>query len=960
MSCAPPENQGSPAADPLLGRVLAGSYRLEERLGRGAMGTVYRAAHTLFKQSFAVKVLHPELAEDDDVRRRFLQEAQALALFSHKNAVAVRHCGEEQGLVFLAMDLCRGETLESVLARSGALPEPRVVDLALQMLAALDEAHRSGIVHRDLKPANVMVESKPGGGETAHVLDFGLARILTAGREGATSRVSTLGEVVGTVAYMSPEQAMGQDLDGRSDLFSLGVMLFEMVEGRHPFLGGTMASVITRVLEADPLAATSHAPRRASEGLARVLGHALQKDPAQRFRDAAAFAAALRHVKAGREIDKPYDARGVARTRLRRKRVLLAAVGALLVVGLAWGGSLLLTSSDREAQATAVEIRATAERALAVGRWREGAGALEELLARGEATPEDRLRLVEARIALKDPDADRDLAALERLLPPGPRVHVLRGRFLHRVKQDPERALEAFAGALVRDRGSLEAREARLDLLLDPAHAAWFASQRDRRTMRAAVDLEGMRDNGAPAGRIALAESRLLQARSEEPGADTAALLTSALAAARQAASAEPEGLDGPLQVWTVLSVQGGRAREAGEPQRALSLYAEAMGAVTEALRRLLEQPAHRAQGAREVEVLRLRVATAMQAGDAESLAADARRLQVLEPVEPVALLGQAYALRHAGRFEEALPLYETLAEIAPGGHNLGDLAFCQQRIALTRLQSGERTVGVALLRRALLAYDRALTFVVNAVFKAYRGETRGLLARWVPEERGALLQAARQDLDEARLEALDAEVLEVQFRRCFVMLAQGELEAAHAEIAAAVLGQPALNAAFHARLAQCALALGCRALIGGDGFAAARHRQQVLDQWVEAEARSGKDIGRARLLKGQSRVLLDPLGADSEAATDLATASDDAVHFSDGVTEARAWSALADLRLRGSVEERRAVETLLERCRAELAAGRDTPNQAFEEGLADLLERAGKPDLARPLRELASRRPPP
>ncbi len=950
-----------PGADPLLGRVLAGSYRLEKRLGRGAMGTVYSASHTLFKQSFAVKVLHPELAEDDDIRRRFLQEAQALALFSHKNAVAVRHCGEEQGLVFLAMDLCRGETLESVLAREGALPEARVIDLALQMLAALDEAHRSGIVHRDLKPANVMVEPKQGGGETARVLDFGLARILTNVRENATTRISTLGEVVGTVAYMSPEQAKGEELDGRSDLFSLGVLLFEMVEGRHPFLGGTMASVITRVLEADPLAATPHVPRRASEGLARVLGHALQKDPALRFRDAAAFAAALRNVAAGREIDKPHDARGAARAEARRRRVLLVGAGTLLVVGLAWVGSLLLSGPGRKAEATAAEARATAQRALALGRWREAAGSLEALVGQGEATPEDRLRLVEARIALKDPDADRDLAALERLLPPGPRVHVLRGRFLHRVKQDPGRALEAFAGALVRDRGSIEAREARLDLLLDPAHAAWFASQRDRRTVRATVDVEGLRDSGAHPGRVALAESRLLQARSEEPGADTAALLLSALAAARQAAAAEPEGIDGPLQVLLVLATQGGRAREAGEPQRALSLYAEALGAATEALRRLVAHPAHRAQGAREVEVLRLRVATAMQAGDAEVLAADARRLQALEPMEPVALLGQAYALRHAGRYEEALPLYETLAEIAPDGHNLGDLAFCHQRIALSRLAAGERTVGVALLRRALAAYDRALTFVVNPVFKAYRGETRYLLALWVPQERAELLRAARQDLDEAHGEAVDAQLLEVQIRRCFVMLAQGELEAAHAEISAAVLGKVALNPAFHGWRARCALALGCRALVGGDVFAAAPHRQQALDEWVEAEARSGQAIGRVRLLKGQARMLLGPLVTDPEVATDLALAADDAVmQASDGVTEARAWGALADLRVKGSTEERRVVEALLATRQSELATGRDAPTQAFEEALADLLEKAGRGHLAGPLRELAARRPPP
>src|SRR5262245_37627962 len=208
---------GVAPADPLPGRVLAGTYRLDGVLGRGAMGTVYRAHHLLLGDPYAVKVLHPDLAEEEDLRRRFLQEARALARFSHKNAVAVRHCAEEDGLVFLAMDLCRGETLEALLEREGALTEERAVALTLQVLAALEEAHGVGIVHRDLKPANVMVEpGARGEPEVARVLDFGLSRILAGSKEGAAaSRVSALGEVVGTVAYMSPEQALGEELDAR-------------------------------------------------------------------------------------------------------------------------------------------------------------------------------------------------------------------------------------------------------------------------------------------------------------------------------------------------------------------------------------------------------------------------------------------------------------------------------------------------------------------------------------------------------------------------------------------------------------------------------------------------------------------------------------------------------------------------------------------------------------------------
>ena len=249
--------------DPLVGRVLGGHYRIEARIGGGAMGSVYRARHSLLDQDFAVKVLAREVADDPDVRRRFLLEARSLTLFAHKNAVQVRHLGEDQGLLYLAMDLCPGRTLAVLLEEEGTLPPRRAAAIAIQILDALDEAHLAGIVHRDMKPGNVMVETVPvAGGEAVdrvRVVDFGLARIVDAERATLPAAYrSTGGNVVGTVAYMSPEQLRAEeDVDGRSDLFSVGVVLYECLCGRLPF-AGTSTMSLARV---DPRARPRAAPR---------------------------------------------------------------------------------------------------------------------------------------------------------------------------------------------------------------------------------------------------------------------------------------------------------------------------------------------------------------------------------------------------------------------------------------------------------------------------------------------------------------------------------------------------------------------------------------------------------------------------------------------------------------------------------------------------------------------------
>ncbi|MHC4670083.1 MAG: serine/threonine-protein kinase, partial [Planctomycetota bacterium] len=232
-----------------VGRVLGGHYRLEEVLGSGTSGIVYRARHTLLDEDFAVKVLNPELAREAEVRERFLREARTLTRFAHRHAVQVRHCGEDEGLLFLVMDLCGGEPLSALLEREGRLDTKRAARIVLQVLGALGEAHAAGIVHRDLKPANIMVAAA----DEVRVVDFGLARILGSESSlGLGTDLTVAGTLIGTVAYMSPEQIRGEGVDGRSDLFSLGIILHEMLSGERAFGEGSLVTVMMRILEEPP------------------------------------------------------------------------------------------------------------------------------------------------------------------------------------------------------------------------------------------------------------------------------------------------------------------------------------------------------------------------------------------------------------------------------------------------------------------------------------------------------------------------------------------------------------------------------------------------------------------------------------------------------------------------------------------------------------------------------------
>ena len=276
--------------DALLGLVLDDKYRLDERLGEGGMGTVYRATHLLIERPVAVKVLSPRLVSDEAAKERFRREARAAGRLQHTNAVAVTDFGEtREGLVYLVMELLEGKPLREVLAHDAPLDAARAVSLMLQIAAAVEAAHEAGIIHRDLKPGNIFLVQRPDSPYIVKVLDFGIAKIADAGGEYSLHDTLTgTGVMIGTPRYMSPEQCDGAQLTPASDVYSLGVILYEMLTGQTPFSGVSPLALA--------LKHSSESPRPPRElvasippALEAVVLHALEKGAETRSSDAGEF-----------------------------------------------------------------------------------------------------------------------------------------------------------------------------------------------------------------------------------------------------------------------------------------------------------------------------------------------------------------------------------------------------------------------------------------------------------------------------------------------------------------------------------------------------------------------------------------------------------------------------------------------------------------------------------------------
>jgi serine/threonine protein kinase len=286
-----------PLADP-VGQTVAGGHRIERLLGRGGVGAVYEAVHVETGTRRAIKMLLPDLANAAEVAERFKREAMATRLLDHPNIVEVVDLVAEGPDLYLVMELLSGRPLTAIL-EDGALAARRALVIGRQVLDALAHAHANGLVHRDLKPANVMlvILGAPGSEfERVKLLDFGLVKLVgeTAALLGDTSLTQT-GVVFGTPAYISPEQALGRTVDARSDLYSLGIVLFEMLTGRPPFRSPDPVT-LTRMHAAAPVPTlASIAPGRpwCTPALEHLIARALAKQPDDRFATAAEMTAAL-------------------------------------------------------------------------------------------------------------------------------------------------------------------------------------------------------------------------------------------------------------------------------------------------------------------------------------------------------------------------------------------------------------------------------------------------------------------------------------------------------------------------------------------------------------------------------------------------------------------------------------------------------------------------------------------
>jgi len=288
---------------PLIGSTLASRFHLLEVIGEGGMGRVYRAEEVATGKPVAVKLLHPEFVGDDHVVQRFEREARVTTELSHPNIVNVIEFGEWNGRMYLAMELLVGKPLAELIGDGGKkgprLTVKRTLEIIRPVLDALDYAHERGVVHRDLKPENVMVI--PGRGllarESIKLLDFGIAKLGHHPERPATQQITQHGLVIGTPAYMSPEQAAGQEADMRSDVYSCGVMLFHMLTGRRPFEAASNYDVIRMHLDTQPkplleVGAGAWIPD-AVEG---VVMRALSKRPAERYQSAGELRRALEHA----------------------------------------------------------------------------------------------------------------------------------------------------------------------------------------------------------------------------------------------------------------------------------------------------------------------------------------------------------------------------------------------------------------------------------------------------------------------------------------------------------------------------------------------------------------------------------------------------------------------------------------------------------------------------------------
>jgi eukaryotic-like serine/threonine-protein kinase len=332
--------------DPLIGQRIS-HYRVIEKVGGGGMGVVYKAEDLSLHRSVALKFLQNSSASDSQALGRFRREAQAASALNHPNICTIYEIGEHDHAPFIAMEFLEGQTLEE-LVESRTVEPPQVLELGMEMAEALEAAHAEGIIHRDLKPSNILI-TKRGH---VKILDFGLAKVVSAGGSGTASQMPTAtedfltspGSIMGTIAYMSPEQARGEDLDARTDLFSFGAVLYEMATGRKAFAGNTVAIIHDAILNRVPVPAGRLKPEIPPK-LEEVIGKSLEKDRKLRYQSATEIRTDLqrlrRDTQPGAAVMSPAAAVGPVSTAekpqipgpVNRNWALVAGLTALAVLG---------------------------------------------------------------------------------------------------------------------------------------------------------------------------------------------------------------------------------------------------------------------------------------------------------------------------------------------------------------------------------------------------------------------------------------------------------------------------------------------------------------------------------------------------------------------------------------------------------------------------------------------------
>ncbi len=309
-----------------------GRYQVVDEIGQGSMGIVYRAHDPQINRHIALKLLRQDRVTNEELVQRFLKEAQAMGGLSHPNIATVFDTGRDHGTIFIAMEILRGKSLKDVI-REKTLNHNEIVHIGVQVAEALDFAHRKGIVHRDIKPSNIIID--PDG--NAKITDFGIARI----EDPTITQQTVPGEILGTPLYMSPEQVMSSPVDGRSDLYSLGVILYEMTTGKSPFKGDNLASIFQAILQDTPPAPElNDSPM--SRKLSDLIMKCLDKDPDKRFQSGIEMAQPLKACLQRRQSD---TIRGVRQPE-KRKRIFPVVLAAIILIVTAAGLTYFIKGGD--------------------------------------------------------------------------------------------------------------------------------------------------------------------------------------------------------------------------------------------------------------------------------------------------------------------------------------------------------------------------------------------------------------------------------------------------------------------------------------------------------------------------------------------------------------------------------------------------------------------------------------